>query len=99
MACKALTIGELHHFFVLLVFHPFTDCGSKRRETTKQGQAKIARRQTETTYLKEVLEWLTQYWTDEASTSEVRLGRGRGDRGPGAHLLCTRRQRRHQQLL
>jgi hypothetical protein len=70
---QALTIGDLHNFFVLLISHPFTDCGLKRRETKKSGQVKMAWRGTETTYLEEVLEWLTQYWTDEAFTSEVRI--------------------------
>ena len=28
------------------------------------GKAKMARRQTETNYLKEVLVWLKQYWTE-----------------------------------
>ena len=38
--------------------------GQNGRGATKWGQAKMARRQTETNYLKEVLVWLKQYWTE-----------------------------------
>jgi hypothetical protein len=62
---EPVTIRQLHYFFVLLVSHQFKDCESKQtRSHQNRGQANMARRQTETTYLKEALLWLRRYWTD-----------------------------------
>ena len=37
MYVQPVTIGELHYFFVLLVFHPFRDCRSKRTRSHETG--------------------------------------------------------------
>jgi hypothetical protein len=58
------TIGNVGDFFALLVSHPFKGSGAKTPRGHKKGKAKMARRQTETTYLQAVWLWLREYWTD-----------------------------------
>jgi hypothetical protein len=54
-----LTIGRIRKFFALLIFVCSTVAAQNKRGT----KPKMARRQTETTYLKAVLFWLQEYWT------------------------------------
>jgi hypothetical protein len=60
----SLTIGLRHYFFAVSVCCFFSGSAAKPARHKNWGQTEMTRRQKETSYLREVLRWLQQYWTD-----------------------------------
>jgi hypothetical protein len=54
-----------HDFFALLISDLLNDYGVRRaRDHAVEEKPKMARRQTETTYMRAVIQWLSAYWND-----------------------------------
>jgi hypothetical protein len=60
----SLTIARRHSFFAVSVCRFFSGSAAKPAPDKNRGQTEMIRRQKETSYLREVLRWLQQYWTD-----------------------------------